>query len=70
MIQLLFWFMVISLAIVGFFMVRNELVCRVRIKLLWEDRDVYYRLPSYDRMWLEFWKLPSSYERKVLECYR
>lgn len=36
-------------------MVRNEKVCQQRVALIWEDRDAYHRLPSYDHMLFCFW---------------
>lgn len=42
--------------VILYILIRNHMVFSFRTKLLRENRDIYYKLPSYDRMMLEFWK--------------
>ena len=43
-------------------LVRNSKVYHSRLRILYEDRAKYDRLPSYNRMMLEFWKPIRKYE--------
>lgn len=60
-IIILFTIYLIAILFLVFVSIRNEFVCRFRLKMIDENYDKYCELPSYERMLFSFKPLKEKY---------